>query len=274
MTCDSLRLSLQTHRASRCAVLFAFILMAALCAFGQDATIVGTVTDPSGATVPNVAITVTHVETAESRASVTNGDGQYVVSALPIGHYNVSAKAAGFGMSDKSNIVLNVNDRTRVDFSLKVGAATENVTVEANAVAVQSDSSEVSSVITGNQVAELGTNGRSLYSLFALTPGAVSIQSDLVLPVPVGGDSNVSVNGQRPGHNLQLLDGGENLDRGGSSGSVMPSIDAIAEFRSLNSNYSAEYGLTSAATITNVIKSGGKQFHASAWEFVLSLIHI
>jgi hypothetical protein len=135
------------------AALFLFLTLAALSVFAQDATIVGTVTDPSGAALPNVAITVTHVETAETRSSVTNGDGQYVVSALSIGHYNVNAKAAGFGVSDRNNIVLNVNDRTRVDFSLKVGATTENITVEANAVAVQSDSSEISTVINGNQVA-------------------------------------------------------------------------------------------------------------------------
>ncbi len=247
---------------------FVFMFMTAIYSFGQDATIVGTVTDPSGASVPNVAITVTHVETAETRTTVTNGDGQYVVSALKIGHYNVAAKAAGFGPSDRSNIVLNVNDRSRVDFALKVGAASENVTVEANAVAVQSDSSEVSTVINGNQVSELGTNGRSILSLYALTPGASSLQGDLVIPTPVSGDNTVSINGQRAGHNLQVLDGSENLDRGGSGPSVVPSLDAVAEFRSLNSNYSAEYGLTSAATITNVIKSGGKQFHASAWEFV------
>jgi hypothetical protein len=88
-----------------------------------------------------------------------------------------------------------------------------------------------------------------------------------MVPTAVSGDSNVSINGQRAGHNLQLIDGGENLDRGGSSGSVMPSLDAIAEFRNMTSNYSAEYGLSSAATITQVIKSGAKQFHASAWEF-------
>ncbi len=86
-----------------------------------------------------------------------------------------------------------------------------------------------------------------------------------MVPTPVSGDANVSINGQRAGHNLQLLDGGENLDRGGSSGSVMPSVGRpTEEFRELTSNYSAEYGLAGAATITTVVKSGTKQFHASA----------
>src|SRR5277367_2041427 len=250
------------------AILFVFLMAAALHSFAQEATIVGTVTDPSGATIPNVTITATRVETGEVRTTVTNDTGQYVLPGLHIGHYSVGVKAAGFGPSEKSGIVLNVDDRSRVDFALRVGSKQEEITVEANAVQVQTESGEVSTVINGKQVAELGVNGRSVYSLYALTPGASSIQGDLIIPTPVSGDSNVSINGQRPGHNLQLLDGGENLDRGGSSASVMPSIDAIAEFRSLTSNYSAEYGLAGAATITTAVKSGGKQFHASAWEFV------
>ena len=255
------------HCRARYFMILCLLLAGLPFAFGQEATILGTVTDPSGSVVPNVAITVTHVETGEARTSITNDTGQYVAPGLPIGHYNVGAKAPGFGPAERKGLVVDVNDRARVDFVLKVGVTQENVTVEANAVQVQSDSSEVSTVIDGQQVTQLATNGRSLYALFALTPGASSIQGDFIVPTPVSGDSNVSINGQRAGHNLQLLDGGENLDRGGSSGSVMPSLDALAEFRDLTSNYSAEYGLAGAATITTVVKSGTKQFHASAWEF-------
>jgi hypothetical protein len=237
-------------------------------AFGQEATIVGTVTDPSGSVVPNVAITILHVETGEARNTSTNGTGQYVAPDLPIGHYNLSAKVAGFSIAETNGIVLNVNDRTRVDFVLKVGGSAEHVTVEASTVQVQADSGEVSTVMTAQQIADLGVNGRSVYTLFALTPGASSIQGDFMTPTAVSGDSNVSINGQRAGHNLQLLDGGENLDRGGSSASVMPSMDAIAEFTNMTSNYSAEYGLAGAATITTVVKSGTKQLHAAGWEFL------
>src|SRR5580692_7860025 len=251
----------------RLAMFCTFFLAFSFHAFGQEATLVGTVSDSSGAALPNVAITITSVETGTVRSSTTNDGGQYVAPGLPIGHYSVSAKAPGFSIAETNGIVLNVNDRIRVDFTMKVGKIQEQVTVEANAVEVQSDTGEVSDVITGQQVSQLATNGRSIYTLFALTPGASSVQGDFITPTAVSGDSNVSINGQRPGHNLQILDGGENLDRGGSSGSVMPSTDAIAEFRNLTSNYSAEYGLSSAATITTAIKSGTKQFHASAWEF-------
>jgi hypothetical protein len=256
------------RNGSRLAVLFAaFFVIFAAQALAQEATILGTVTDPTGAAVPNAPISITNAETGLVRDTVTNGDGQYVAPNLQIGTYTLRVTATGFKATEQKNVVLAVGDRTRLDFKLQVGSAQEQVTVEANAVAVQTDSSAVDTVINGKQVSSLGINGRSLYSLFALAPGASSLQTDRVGFTPVSGDSTVSINGQRSGHNLQLIDGGENLDRGGSSGSVMPSLDSIAEFRNMTSNYSAEYGLSSAATISTVIKSGTRQFHASAWEY-------
>jgi len=257
-----------TRGGSRLALLLAALFVVfAVPALAQEATIVGTVTDPSGAAVPNAAIEITNNDTGVSRSLPTNGDGQYVAPDLINGHYSVHASATGFKAAVRKGITLDVGDRTRVDFSLQVGSAQETVTVEANAVAVQTDTGEVSNVITGQQVTQLATNGRSLYSLFALAPGASSLQMSRIGFTPVSGDSTVSINGERSGHNLQLIDGGENLDRGGSSGSVMPSIDSIAEFRNMTSNYSAEFGLASASQISTVIKSGTKQLHAEAWEF-------
>ena len=255
----------------RCDIRLAFLLAALLVVFAaqgfaQEATILGTVTDPTGAAVPNATITITNNETGVTRTLPSNGDGQYVAPDLHIGPYTIRVNATGFKAAEQKGITLSVGDRSRIDFKLQVGSAQEQVTVEANAVAVQTDTGEVSNVINGQQITQLATNGRSLYELFALTPGASSIQMGRVGFTPVSADANVSVNGQRAGHNLQLIDGGENLDRGGSSGSVMPSLDSIAEFRNMTSNYSAEYGLASAATITTVIKSGTKQFHAEAWE--------
>ena len=253
---------------SRLAVLLAaFFVIFATHALAQEATILGTVTDPTGATVANASIVVTDTDTGVSRTTPTNSDGQYVAPDLIIGHYTVHANAAGFKAAERKGITLDVGDRTRVDFKLEVGSAQETVTVEANAVTVQTDTGEVSNVITGEQVTQLATNGRSLYQLFALAPGAVSLTGSRIGFTPVSADSTISINGERSGHNLQLIDGGENLDRGGSSGSVMPSIDSIAEFRNMTSNYSAEFGLASASQISTVIKSGTKQFHAEAWEF-------
>lgn len=249
-------------------VVFCLLLFVGSLAFAQEATILGTVTDPSGSVLPNVNVTITNTDTGQSRAVTTSSDGHYQAPSLTIGHYTVKAEASGFESTVKNDVVLYVGALQRVDFAMKVGSISEKVTVEANPISVQSDTSEISNVITGDQVTQLATNGRSLYTLFALTPGASSVQGDFITPTAVSGDSNVSINGSRAGHNLQLIDGGENLDRGGSSASVMPSLDAIAEFRNMTSNYSAEYGLSSAATITQVVKSGTKQYHFSAWEFL------
>ncbi len=250
------------------AVLCTFLLLGSLVAFAQEATVVGTVTDPSGSVLPNVTITLTNVETGQARTLTTNDAGQYVAPGLRIGHYNIKATASGFTTAEKTGIVLNVGDRSRIDFDLKVGGTQEHVTVEANAVAVQTDTGEVSGVITDQQVSKLATNGRSIYTLVNLTPGASSIQGDAQMPTPVGGDAAVSFNGQRMSHNIYLMDGGENLDRGGAGTfSVMPSLESIAEFRTLTSNYDAQYGLSSAATMTTVLKSGTSKLHAQAWEF-------
>src|SRR5262249_17267376 len=156
-----------------------------------------------------VSVAITNTDTNLTRTVTTNEDGQYVVPDLHIGHYEVRATAQGFKIAEQKNVVLNVGDRTRIDFKLQLGNAQETITVEASAAAVQTDTGEVSSVINGTQVTQLATNGRSVYTLFALTPGASSIQGDFAPFTPVSGDSNVSINGQRAGHNLQLLDGGE-----------------------------------------------------------------
>ena len=245
-----------------------FLVAGSFQALAQEATIVGTVTDPSGAAVPNVAITITNVDTGLVTQLTTNDVGQYVAPSLHIGRYQVRAQGANFKVAEQKDIVLAVNDRRRVDFQLQIGSGQETVTVEATPVAVQSDTNEVSTVITGTQLTQLATNGRSLYSLVNLTPGASSMQVDFQNPTPMGGDSNVSFNGQRTMHSLYTIDGAEADDRGGAQGSiVIPSQDALAEFRIMTSNYSAEYGLTSGATVTTAMKSGTDKFHASGWWF-------
>jgi hypothetical protein len=259
---------LMKGRSARDFTVFCVVLLGlASFAFGQDATIVGTVTDPSGSVIANVAITLTQTNTGQVRSLKTNDAGQYVAPDLGIGNYVIRAETSGFKVEEKKGIVLNVGDRARIDFAMQVGSTQESVTVEADAVKVQADSGEVSGVITGNQLTQLATNGRSIYTLVNLTPGVSNIQGDFIAPTSITGDQNVSINGSRPINNLYMIDGGEDNDRGGGGYDVLPSLDAIAEFRTLTSNYSAEYGLTAGGVITQVFKSGTQQFHASAWEF-------
>jgi hypothetical protein len=257
----------KSFRLTHALALCVFLLGVSSQAFGQNATVVGTVTDPSGAAVANATITITHIETGQAYHLTSNTDGQYVAPDLPIGHYNIKVEASGFKVAEQKGVVLQVGDRIRLDYQMSLGGASETITVEANAVHVQTDSGEVSNVITDQQVAQLAVNGRSIYQLAQLTPGASSTINNFV-NTPVGGDSNVEFNGMRQNHNIYLLDGGEDDDRGGAGGmSIAPSTDAIAEFRALTSNYSADYGLSSAATMTMVLKSGTNTLHASAWEF-------
>jgi hypothetical protein len=275
---SSLRMPESLDALKRVRSLYLVILaLAFLClsssVMAQDATIVGTVTDPSGAAVPNVKITLTNLETGLVHTAVTSDSGQYVLPELKIGHYDAKAEAAGFKIAEQKGVVLQVGDRARIDFQMQLGGAQETVTVEANAIRVQSDSGEQSNVITGQQISQIAVAGRSMYQLAALTPGASSAigaggMSSGEVNTPVGGDASVEFNGMRQNHNIYLLDGGEDDDRGGAGGmSIAPSSDAIAEFRALTSNYSADYGLSSGGTMTMVLKSGSSTLHASAWEF-------
>jgi hypothetical protein len=262
------RLLFSNHALRLITLLSLLLLAGSFRAFAQEATMLGTVTDPSGAAVPSVSVTITNVDTGTVTHSTTNDVGQYVAPGLPIGRYTVQAKSGNFKLAEQKNIGLQVGDRRRVDFELQLGNTQESITVEASAVQVQADSGEISDVINGRQVTSLATNGRSVAELEALVPGASSAQGDFQVPTSAGGDFNVSFNGQRVVHNLWLVDGGEAADRGGGGGAdVLPSLDAIAEFRTLTSNYSAEYGLSSAGTMSMVIKSGTRQLHASAFYY-------
>jgi len=249
-------------------LLGALVLLFAAQGLAQEATIVGTVTDPSGAAVANAKVTLTNIETGVAKEYTTNEAGQYTAVSIHIGHYDLKVETSGFKTAEKKGVVLQVGDRQRADFQLAVGGSQEMVTVEANTIAVQADTGEVSNVVTGQQIESISVNGRGIYQLAALAPGASS-QIDVTAPnTPVGGSAGVEFNGLRQNHNIYLLDGGENDDRGGAGGmSIAPSLDSIAEFRQLTSNYSADFGLSSAGTMTLVLKSGTKQFHAAAWEF-------
>jgi len=248
-------------------ILGVLVVGSAFYALGQTATIVGTVTDPSGSVVPNVAITYTNTDTNLVNNTTSNDAGQYLAVDIPVGNYKIKAEAKGFKGEEKTGITLHNGDRFRVDFQLIIGATSEVMTVEANAIRVQADSGEISDVINGTEVTQLETNGRSWYTLSSLTPGASANTGDFQVPTPMGGNGTISFNGNRVAHNLLVVDGGEAADRGGSGAIVMPSLDAVAEFKMLTSNYDAQYGLSSSATVTTVLKSGTKQFHASGWIF-------
>jgi len=233
------------------------------------ATIVGTVTDPSGAVIPGATITLTNTQTAISRTFTSNSAGAYTASPLPIGEYTLRVEVKAFKTYERTGIVLNVNDTLRIDVQLQVGEITQSMTISESAVNVQTQTAEVSDVIQGKQVMQLAINGRNFMALAALTTGASSMLPSFNLPIPVGSNRNISFNGNRIDHNIFLIDGGEDYDRGcGGCPTIMPSMDAIAEFRVQTSNSGPDFGMGSAATVNMALKSGTENFHGEAYDFL------
>jgi len=235
----------------------------------QEATILGTVTDATGAAIPNAQVIVTNSATGVSRTVTTNSAGAYQVPQLEIGTYNVTVRDSGFKTYQRSGVTLNVSATVRVDATLQVGEAAESVTVTAEAVQVQSETNEQSNLISQSEISSLATNGRNVIGLATLGTGVSSALPSFNQPTSVTADNNISFNGERPQHNIWMIDGGENYDRGsGGKISTMPSQNSISEFRVLTSNYSADYGFASGGTVSMILKGGAKAFHGQAWEFL------
>ena len=223
-----------------CFVFLALLSVLAPGAWAQDnATITGLITDASGALVPNANITITQNATGQKRETISNSSGTYRFANVGIGTYTMTVVAKGFQNYSKTGIVVNVAATVEADAALAVGSQTQTVTVAADALQVQTETSEVSTLISGDQVSQLATNGRNITSLAALGLGVSNN-----LP-PFGGvnaltsANGISFNGTRTTHNIYMIDGGEQNDRGcGGCFMNLPSQDAIAEFQTLDSNYS------------------------------------
>ncbi len=250
-------------------VLFGLFLIFSLSAVAQEnAELVGNVTDPSGAVVANAGVAVTNLATGEIRTGTTNGAGLYDFPGLHIGTYSLKVTASGFQAYESSGIVMNVGATVREDVKLAVGSSATTVTVQANALHLQTDTNEVSNLITGAQLTQLATNGRNMVSLTTLGTGVSNNLSSFNGVTAQGSGFGLSFNGMRPDHNNWLIDGGEVYDRGsGGKFDLMPSPDVLAEFQTLSSNYSPDYGISSGGTVTMALKSGAKDFHGAAWEF-------
>ena len=241
----------------RSLVLLLGLLLMSTAVFAQaTATLVGTVSDASGAAVPSAKIVITNTETGLVRSTETNATGSYAARDLPIGHYTVRVEAAGFKAYERTGITLNVNDTVRADAALQVGETRESVTVEANAIQVQADSNEVSQTITAAMVADLATNGRNVIQLAALVPGAAASIPDFDTPMAQTQNRSISFNGQRSDHNNWMINGGEAYDRGGGGILlVSPSQDSLQEFKVMTSNFAADLGQSSGGMITMATKS-------------------
>ena len=234
----------------------------------QNSEIVGTVTDQTGAAVPDATLTLTQTETGFVYNSTTNGTGAYVFAGLNVGTYNLKASAKGFETFTRTGLALNVSQTLATDIKLTVGAETTQITVTADALSVQTESNDVSTLISSDQITSIATENRNFTSLAAMGLGVSSNLPANNPPTASASSASISVNGLRQSHNIWLLDGAEADDRGGAGGmSVMPSMDAIAQFQVLASNYPPDYGIASGATFSLALKSGTQKFHGEGWEF-------
>jgi len=232
-------------------------------------TINGTVTDASGAVVPDAKVTVTQEESKLSRQLTTDDKGYFVAAQLAVGPYTVTAQKDRFKTEEKTGNVLVAGGHLTVNLKLQVGASTETIEVHSTGVEVNTTSSEISTTIDSKTVVNAALNERNYVQLVTLVPGAALTSFDQTAFTTGQSIAPANINGLRTDANLVSVDGGFNLDSG-SNGTQFNNVglDFIQEVNLQTSNYSAEYGRSAASTINVVTKSGGNQFHGTLFEFV------
>jgi hypothetical protein len=259
-------------------VISALLLLSILCfsptVLRADVTgsVSGVVHDSTGAVVAGAHVVIENTQTNFHQEVVSGGDGSYHLLALPAGVYKLTVTAPGFKTYSTTDITLKVNDELAVDVTLNVGAATEIISVEANAVQVQTESTQLGDVIDSKKMLALPLNGRSFVDLLGLQAGvapgtASTIQQDR----PVSGilnAGNISVNGQRETANAFLVNGGDVSEGRNLGTGLVPNLDSIEEFRLITNSFDAEYGKFSGAVVNAITKSGTNGFHGDAFEFL------
>jgi hypothetical protein len=258
---------IQMTRCLLVAILFSF----SLSVFAQvTGSITGTVRDSSDAVIPNAKVEVSNSEHGIHRATVTNSSGDYLVQGLSEGTYTVVATAPGFNTFRATNIVVRVAQNARIDAKLKVGNQSTEVVVQgSNAGVIETQSSELSTTITADQISQLELNGRSFVQLIELSPGVSNQTGQSEGVTGPGGSVSYSVNGGRTEYNNWEIDGGDVLDSGSMSNlNVFPNIDALDQVQVLTSSYDAQYGRSGSGAVEAVTKSGTNKLHGEAFEYL------
>jgi hypothetical protein len=235
-------------------------------------SIFGTVRDTSQGVVSGAQVVATNAETNLSKTATSAPDGSYRFLALPVGNYKITFTASGFQQFISTGIVVRVNDELRVDAALQVGNVQQSVSVEANAVQVETESTQLGEVIDSKTILGLPLNGRSYIDLLGLQAGVAPTTAGTI-----GGDrlvsgmlaaGNVSVNGQRETANAFLVNGGDVSEGRNMGTGLIPNLDSIQEFRLITNSFDAEYGKFSGAVMNAITKSGTNGFHGDAFEFL------
>ncbi|MGB6898277.1 MAG: carboxypeptidase regulatory-like domain-containing protein, partial [Candidatus Acidiferrum sp.] len=232
--------------------------------YAQDPTgrIIGSVSDPLGAGIPGVMVTVTNVTTQVSKKTETNKEGFYQILDLSIGTYKVTMEHQDFRLLAFENQVLQINQSLRIDGKMELGARTETVEVQSQASVVETVDPTIGGTITGRTISDAPLNGRNTLDLALLEPGVMPHNPDDTS----AGTYNIA--GGRSDSVTFLLDGGQNNEILGNGVVYNPNPDTIAEFKILENNYTAEYGRNGGGIVSEVTKSGTNEWHGSAFDFV------
>src|SRR5215813_5294122 len=248
-------------------ILALFLTAAPLMAQFDTAEVLGTIRDASGSVIAKASVVLTNQGTGIQAKTVTGDEGSYTFSNVKIGVYTVTAEATGFSKAIAKDVTVNVNSRQRVDLVMQVGAVTDSVEVTAAAAVLETDSSSRNQLINTKGVVELPLNGRAYSDLALLTTGV------LKSPSASSREGSFVVNGLRSTYNNYLLDGVDNnaygtSNQGFANQVAQPSPDAVAEFKVITNNYSAEYGRSGGATIDVAMRSGTNNLHGTLYEFL------
>jgi hypothetical protein len=231
----------------------------------------GTVKDPTGAVIPAADVSAVETQTGIKTVTKTDSAGYYSFPALAVGHYDLDVRATGFKDFKQTGLILDVNTSLTVDVPLELGPASQEVTVNAAAVQVETTNTQMGEVINEAKMTTVPLNGRSYTDLLALQPGVTPVSSGQYSSLSPSGNLNagsLSVNGGRESANGFMVNGG-NVEEGAYNGtSIIPNLDSIAEFRIITNNFDAEYGNYSGSQINAITKSGANAFHGDVFEFL------
>ena len=263
------------YRWMSSAVSFVLILLFSSNVVRADVTgsIQGVVRDRTQAAIGGAKVTVINAQTNFRQETTSAADGSYRFLALPAGTYQLTATSAGFREFNATDVVVKVNDQLQIDIMLQVGSVTEKVTIEANAVQVQTENTQLGDVIDSKKMLALPLNGRSYIDLLGLQAGVAPANSNQTIQQdrPVSGGlnpGNISVNGQRETANAFLVNGGDVSEGRNLGAGLVPNLDSIEEFRLITNSFDAEYGKFSGAIVNAITKSGTNGFHGDAFEFL------
>src|ERR1700736_1114432 len=234
----------------------------------------GTVTDKTGSVITAASVRATTQGTGLSRETKTDTTGHYLIPVLPVAEYTIRVEAQGFGAGEQKDVGLQVDQHRELDFTLSPASVTQAIEVSATEVAVQTSNPTLGQVITSQQVAQLPLNGCDFVQLAPLTPGTTQetnpnsfFNGGPSSEVSTRGSYSLSVGGSRAQSTDWLLDGNDNNELTAGGISILPSIDAIQEFKVLTYNYSVQYGTRAGPTVLVTTKSGSNQLHGSLFEF-------